>query len=46
MMKIYSEGAGGSEMPVPPEGMAPGMDADQPSSDQPSSDQPTIDGVD
>ncbi len=37
MMKIYSEGAGGAEMPVPPSGVAPG-DSDQQN--------PTIDEID
>ena len=37
MMKIYSEGAGGAEMPVPPSGVSPG-DSDQQN--------PTIDEID
>ena len=38
MMKIYSEGQGGAEMPVPPGGGV--------SSDEPSSKEPTIDEID
>lgn len=40
MMKIYSEGEGGSEMPVPPEGVS----QDIPSAENPN--EPTIDEVD
>ena len=42
MMKIYSEGAGGSEMPVPPEGMSPESVAPGASDQQ----NPTIDEID